>query len=81
MTKTVLLASVVALFAFSGCSQQTAKPEVKAEANTTAEANVSEVKAIVEEVVVEAAPATSFKEVAVKDVEEVTEAQVIESAK
>ena len=35
MTKRVLIASVVALFAFAGCSQQTAKPEVKPEANAT----------------------------------------------
>jgi len=76
MTKRVLVASVVALFALSGCSQQTAKPEVKPEANAT-EANATKVSKAVEapaEVqLVEEVVATphSMKEMAVETVQTV----------
>ena len=81
MTKRVLVASVVALFAFLGCSQQVAKPEVKPEANAT-EANATKVnktevseavEAPVEVQLVEEAVSTphSMKEVAVETVQTV----------
>ena len=76
MTKRVLVASVVALFAFAGCSQQTAKPEVKPEANATkaikAEVNKT-VEAPVEVQLVEEVVATphSMKEMAVETVQTV----------
>ena len=79
MTKRVLVASAVALFAFSGCSQQTAKPEVKPEANTTIEANTTKtevnktVEAPAEVQLVEEVVATphSMKEMAVETVQTV----------
>lgn len=74
MTKRVLVASVAALFAFAGCSQQTAKPEVKPEVNTTAEVNKTVEAPVVEEVqLVEEVVATphSMKEMAVETVQTV----------
>lgn len=71
MTKTVLLASVVALFTFAGCSQQTAQPEaqpeVVAEVNKTVE-KVEEDVQLVEEVV---ETPHSMKEMAVETVQTV----------
>lgn len=71
MTKRVLVAAVAALFAFAGCSQQTAKPEAPAvEENTTVAAPapvVEEVQLVEEEV----ATPHSMKEMAVETVQTV----------
>lgn len=75
MTKTVLLASVVALFTFAGCSQQTAQPEAQpevqpeavAEVNKTVEKAEEDVQ-LVEEVV---ETPHSMKEMAVETVQTV----------